>query len=140
MTPAGQEPFGTPLLPTRTAAYLEPGTGCRSLASIVVPSREAQFSALWREGADEPDFRARLPVPGLDGRILPVKDHFLLSRAEQAGADLDARLAALSAAVRQMGEQVVVRLGLSRPYPPGQPGARCWLMADGFFSPHDPQP
>jgi hypothetical protein len=140
VTPAGQEPFGTPLLPRRTAAYLNPGTGCRSLASVVVPAARVKFSALWRDGAGEPDYRVRLPVPGLDERILPVKDHFLLSRLEQASTDLDARLDALNAAVRQMGERVVVRLGLSRPYPPGQEAAQCWLMADGFFSLDDPQP
>jgi hypothetical protein len=140
LTPAGREPFGAPLLATRTAAYLKPGTGCRSLASVVVPAAQVRFSALWRDGAAEPDYRVSLPVPGFDSRILPVKDHFLLSRAEQASADLDGRLAALNAAVRRLGEQVVVRLGLSRPYPPGREEAQCWLMADGFFSLDDPQP
>src|SRR5438874_883027 len=34
----GEAVFGTPLTMTRAAAYLQPGTGRRSLATIVVPS------------------------------------------------------------------------------------------------------
>jgi hypothetical protein len=40
-----------------------------------------------------------------------------------------------------MGDQVAVRLGLSRAFNSrsGEPGV-CWLMADGFFSLTEPQP
>jgi len=105
-----------------------------------VPSAEIHFTALCRDGAGQPDYRVSLPVPDLDRCILPVKDHFLLCRAEKAGAGLDAQLGFLAEAVRLMGPQVVVRLGLSRSFTAaqGQPG-RCWLMADGFFSLNDPQ-
>jgi hypothetical protein len=132
-------PFGCDLLPAHDARYLEPGTGRGSLASIVVPAAEVQFTALWRDGSGEPDVRVRLPL-GPDRPILPLKDHFLLSRVESQ-PDLDERLSLLRSAVRRMGDRVVVRLGLSPPYASanGQPG-RCWLMADGFFSPDNPQP
>jgi hypothetical protein len=140
LTPPDQPLFGSPLKPTRTAASLEPNAGARSLAGVVVPAGAVTFSAAWRDGAGGPDFRVTLPVPSLGERILPVKDHFLLRQAELAGAGAEAPVRALGRAVRQMGEQVVVRLGLSRPYPPGRPDAACWLMADGFFSLLDPQP
>ena len=41
-----------------------------------------------------------------------------------------------------MGEEVVVRLGPSRAFPPGVGcgPACCWLLADGFFSLTDPEP
>jgi hypothetical protein len=47
----------------------------------------------------------------------------------------------LTLAVEQMGEQVAVRLGLSRGFRsmPGRAESVCWLMADGFFSSNDPQ-
>jgi hypothetical protein len=139
LIPPDQALFGQPLKPTRTAAFLEPGCGCRSLASVTLPAATLDFSSAWRDGADEPDFRVSLVVPGLGSRTLPVKDHFLLRQAELAGNE-EAAVRALGRAVRQMGEQVVVRLGLSRPYPPDKPDASCWLMADGFFSASDPQP
>jgi hypothetical protein len=133
--------FGIDLLRASSAFFVEPGTGARSLASVVVPAEEVHFTALWRDGASEPDYRVRLPLPGLGTPILPVKDHFLLCRAEAQAGDLDARLHFLASAVRQMGRQVLVRLGLSRAisFAGGQPG-RCWLLADGFFSLEDPQP
>jgi hypothetical protein len=140
ITPVEQPLFGTALKPTRTAAFLEPGAGSRSLAGAVFATKQIVFSAVWRDGAAEPDFRVTLPVPSLGERVLPVKDHFLLRQAEIAGEGDEAQVNALMRAVRQMGEQVVVRLGLSRPYPPGQADASCWLMADGFFSLTDPQP
>src|SRR5262249_55770624 len=141
LTPGEQHLFASPLCTTRTAAYLAPGTGGRSLSTIAVAVRDIVFSAAWREGTHEPDFRVKLPVPGLDERILPVKDHFLLRQAELAGTGSDTQIHALTRAVRQMGEQVVVRLGLSRAFQStaGQE-AFCWLMADGFFSLVDPQP
>jgi hypothetical protein len=83
-----------------------------------------------------------LPLPGGEERSLPVKDHFLLQRAELAGAELESRVRALAFAVGQMGERVAVRLGLTRPFPgtPHRGEGVCWLMADGFFSLTDPQP
>jgi hypothetical protein len=129
---------------TRAAAYLPSGTGERSLATVLVRRGDLTFTAAVREGAEEPDCRVLLNLPGLQERTLAVKDHFLLRRAEAAGSDPDQRVRTLALAVSQMGETVAVRLGLTRPFSPvegqaGQPG-RCWLMADGFFSYDDPQP
>jgi hypothetical protein len=133
--------FGMKLASTRTAAYLQPGTGERSLATLVVPAQQLHFDAAWRVGNLEPDIRVALPLPDLGNRWLPVKDHHLLLRAERAGSDVDQRLQIVTAAVQHMGEQIAVRLGLSRSFStrPDQPGI-CWLMADGFFSLMDPQP
>ncbi len=134
--------FGAPLLTTRFAAYLPPGTGRRSLATLMVPGDEISFSFSRREGAPEPDIRVMLPVPPMGERLLIVKDHHLLLRSEQiAGGDPARQIAALNTAVMQMGERVAVRLGLSRAFQ-GDPqrAAMCWLMADGFFSLNDPQP
>ncbi len=138
--PADQPLFGAPLEHGHGGSSLPPGHGQRSLASLVVPSAGLSFTALWRDGADQPDYRVSLPLPGAGRRILPVKDHFLLRRAEKTHDDLDARARFLTDVVRLMGAQVLVRLGLSRSFPAanGQPG-RCWLMADGFFSLDDPQ-
>jgi hypothetical protein len=141
-TAASNEPlFGQELSATRTAAYLSPGAGQRSLATLVVPSNRLRFDATWRDGRFEPDIRVELPLPGLGTRWLPVKDHHLLLKAERAANDLDGRLTILNGMMQQMGEQVAVRLGLSRSFPSqaDQPGM-CWLMADGFFSLSDPQP
>lgn len=134
--------FGAPLTATRACAYLSPGCGERSLATLVVPARAVRFGTAWREGSDTPDFRVKLPLAEFGERLLAVKDHHLLSRAERAGADLDAQIAALQGAVSAMGTHVAVRLGLSRPYlaADDRGPALCWLMADGFFSPTDPQP
>jgi hypothetical protein len=140
LAPEGKPPFGAALGCSCAGAYLEPGQGERSLVSVVVPSREVHFSASWRDGAAEPDYRVELPVPGLGRRIIPVKDHFLLCRAEGHAREVDPRVRFLDDTVRRLGESVAVRLGLSRPFAGarGQPG-RCWLMADGFFSMDDPQ-
>jgi hypothetical protein len=141
-TPPDQPLFGAPLTTSRATAYLAPGTGARSLAGAVVPALGIRFTASWREGVAEPDYRVSLALPGLEGRMLPVKDHVLLCQAEGAATDLDGRVRALHRAVGQMGEQVVVRLGLSRAFQaaPGRFEGVCWLMADGFFSLTDPQP
>jgi len=134
--------FGEVFTATRTGAYLTPGAGERSLATVVVPARAVSFGACWREGAAEPDVRVKLPVPGLGERALAVKDHHLLLRAAQAEPNLDRQTALLDDLVRQMGEQVAVRLGLSRSFQntdgPAS-AAACWLMADGFFSLSDPE-
>lgn len=142
LTPPGEPLFGAELTTTRGSAYLAPDTGGRSLAGVIVPAREVHFSAVWRDEVGDPDYRVTLALPGLEGRQLPVKDHFLLQRAEFASPSLEGRVRALTQAVQQMGETVAVRLGLSRPYPvaPDQTRGVCWLMADGFFSLDDPQP
>jgi len=133
--------FGSDLASTRTAAYLRPGTGQRSLATLLVPSSQIRFDAVWRDGISEPDIRVELPLPSLGKRSLAVKDHHLLLKGECAGSDLKQRLEILTAAMQQMGEPVAVRIGLSRSFPgqAEQPGM-CWVMADGFFSLADPQP
>jgi hypothetical protein len=139
---ADQPFFGTELVTTRSAAYLKPDSGDRSLASIVVPAQQIAFAASFREGTPGPDYRVTLGAPELEGRTLPVQDHFLLQRAELASPNLDGQARAMTLAVRQMGRQVVVRLGLSRAFPstPVRGPGVCWLMADGFFSFIDPQP
>jgi hypothetical protein len=78
--------FGTPLLSTRAGGFVQPGNGQRSLTTIVVPSREISFFGCCRAGVLEPDLRVALDVPGLGRRQLPLKDHFLLTWASQAGA------------------------------------------------------
>ncbi len=140
--PAGEDLFGTPLVATRTAAYLEPGDGRRSLATIRVRAAEVRFDACQREGVAEPDVRVTLPVPGLGARSLPLKDHHLLARAEAASPTLDGRTQALRRALGQMGDTVAVRLGLTRSFQPSDSRApgKCWLMVDGLFSLADPQP
>jgi hypothetical protein len=144
LRPAGTPLFGVRLSGTRTAAYLPPGVGERSLATMLLRRGGIRFTAAVREGAGEPDCRVRLNLPGLQERTLPLKDHFLLRRAEAAGSDPNQRVRALTLAVSQMGETIAVRLGLTRPFSAveGQPSqaGRCWLMADGFFSYDDPQP
>jgi hypothetical protein len=138
---AGEPLFGVHLTASRMDAYLKPGTGDRSLATLLVPAEQITFRASLRDGADEPDVRVMFHLPGLEGRLLPVKDHHLLLRAEQAAGNLPAMVRILHDTVRLMGEQVAVRLGLSRAFPTRDdcgPGY-CWLMADGFFSFSDPQ-
>ena len=126
---------------TRYAAYLPPGTGRRSLATVIVPAEEISFSFSRREGAPEPDIRAMLPVQPMGERLLIVKYHYPLRRAEESSNDPARQIAALNTAVMQMGQRVAVRVGLSRPFQSDakQP-AMCWLMADGFFSASNPQP
>jgi hypothetical protein len=133
--------FGAPLTATRSNAYVAPRTGQRSLVSLVVPARCVRFTASWREGTPEPDYRVYLDVPELQGRSLPVKDHFMLQQAESASAAIMGRIEALNRAVAGMGEEIAVRLGLSRSFQaaPGRSESACWLMADGFFSFNDPQ-
>jgi hypothetical protein len=88
------------------------------------------------------DFRVSMPLPDFGERWLPVKDHQLLARFCQGSTNVAEQIEMLGRAVRDMGEQVAVRLGLSRSYQaPGEQGPTvCWLMADGFFSLSDPQP
>ncbi|MCI0459824.1 MAG: hypothetical protein L0Z62_22980 [Gemmataceae bacterium] len=133
--------FGAALTSTRTGAYLAPGTGERSLVTVRVPSGRIDFAASWREWQADPDVRVKLPLADLGERVLAVKDHHLLRKAEEAG-DLERRVERLRQIVRGMGEQVAVRLGLSRAFQneSGPAPTGCWLMADGFFSLSDPQP
>jgi hypothetical protein len=139
--PEDQPLFGAALKETRTSACLPPDTGSRSLVSVTVPVEQIAFTVAQRDGVDEPDYRVTLPIRGRKDRILSVKDHFLLQRAELASPTLEGRRRALELAVRQMGPEVVVRLGLSRAFQatPGRAQGACWLMADGFFSLTDPQ-
>jgi hypothetical protein len=141
LAPPNEPIFGLDLATTRTAAYLRPGAGKRSLATLVVPSNGLRFDAVSREGCFEPDIRVELPLPTLGPRSLPVKDHHLLLKAERGSSDVAQRISILNGLVQQMGEQIAVRLGLSRSFQgrADQPGV-CWLMADGFFSFSDPQP
>lgn len=133
--------FGAELTATRSSAYLAPRTGQRSLISLVVPARAVRFSVSWREGTMQPDCRVSLDIPELQGRSLPLKDHFLLRRAELASSAVAGRMQALTLAVAQMGAEIAVRLGLSRSFQatPARAESACWLMADGFFSFNDPQ-
>jgi hypothetical protein len=126
--------FGTPLLHTRTSAFLVPGIGERSLVTIEARSEFLFFQASKREGVDGVDVRVRIDVPGVGVKEIPVKDHLLLSKAEQeAGAEPIHLARCLRHAVVQMSDRVAVRLGLSRGYHGGRGQERCWLMADGFF-------
>jgi hypothetical protein len=139
IAPTGEPLFGVHLTGTAAAAYLRPGTGCRGLATLVLPTRQVGFHVSWRQGTQEPDIRVELQVPGLSERQLPLKDHHLLMRCEQA-LDLPGRLQLLHRALEQMGDQVAVRLGLSRPFQPrADTSSFCRLMVDGFFSLNDPQ-
>ncbi|HEV3118753.1 MAG TPA: hypothetical protein VGY58_17010, partial [Gemmataceae bacterium] len=141
LVPAEQPLFGAPLTVTYAAASLQTGAGERSLATVLVPRREIKFTAVTRAGAAEPDFRVVLPVQGAGARSLPVKDHHLIRRIESASTSLDGQLHVLTEILRNMGDPVAVRLGLSRAFVSGQSGpTACWLMADGFFSFTDPQP
>src|SRR5262249_10956000 len=112
----GQPLFGEPLQRTRAGAFLTPGTGNRSLATVLLPVKEITFYGCRRAGAEGADLRVELHVGALAGRQLPVKDHHLLSHAEQ-NSTLGGQVRAMQEAVRQMGEMVAVRLGLSRPWP-----------------------
>jgi hypothetical protein len=139
--PAGQPVFGQALTLTHSTAHLTTGQGQRSLATVVVPAAGIRFSASLREGAAEPDVRASLGIVPLGARLLPVKDHHLLLRAESAATNLTALARCLESRVHAMGPELAVRLGLSRPFqndPERSPEA-CWLMIDGFFSLADPQ-
>jgi hypothetical protein len=138
--PATEPLFGAPLAATRTGAYLPPGTGQRSLTTVIVPGNRLVFHACQRQGA-EPDLRVEVPLPELEGKQLMVKDHHLLGRVTAAAAEPEGQARALTEAVRQMGERVAVRLGLTRPFQvsEGRGPGLCWLMADGFFSLADPQ-
>lgn len=133
--------FGAPLGVTPAHAYLAPGNGTSSLTTVRVPVGAIRFHVSQRTGAADMDVRVSLDSHGLAGLQLPVKDHHLLERAEQVAADPDGQRQALEESLRQMGNTVAVRLGLSRPFQPrvGSDPARCWLMADGFFSLTDPQ-
>jgi hypothetical protein len=142
IVPEGQPLFGVPLHKDRHKGYLLPGEGVRSLTSLAVRQNEIELFADQRPDKPGPNYRVRLHVPELAGLVLPFKDHFLMARAEQAAPTETGRLQTLKRAIAEMGETVIVRIGVTRPY--AQPGSSslpvCWLMADGFFSWNDPQP
>lgn len=141
-TTPGEPVFGENLEFTRASAFLPPGHGLRSLATLHVPSDRIVFSVSRREGMEESEVRIGLRIPPLDDRLLPMKDHHLLLKIEQGNLTLTEQAQLLTQTVRQMGEQVAVRLGLSRPFQfnPTSTETRCWLMIDGLFSLTDPQP
>lgn len=142
LVPQGQPLFGVPLRRDKQRAYLLPNEGVRSLTSLVVRPTQIELLVQRRDYKPDADYRVRLHVADLDGLVIPFKDHFLLNRAEEASPADAGRLQALKLALAQMGQRVLVRLGVSRPY--AYPGSSslpvCWLMADGFFSMNDPQP
>ncbi len=131
--------FGAPLVRTASNAYLAPGVGERSLATVILPGARIQFLLTARPGG-RADLRVRLDAPGFEGCLLALKDHFLLRKGEQASANLEVQLGCVREAVRAMGDRIAVRIGLSRPYAPAGGELACWLMADGFFSFDDPMP
>lgn len=137
---AGEPLFGADLNLAQAGAFLKPGTGTRSLATVIVSSADLVFCGITR-GLREAEIRVRIPLPDMGERQIPVKDHFLLQWAGQAGDSLSRQLVALNEGVRRMGAQVAVRVGLSRAFQTSmdKPGY-CWLMADGFFSCAEPQP
>jgi len=141
LTPSGQSIFGQPLQGPPRRTSLAPGTGVRSLAGVMVPANSIVFSREPRPGRDEPTFRVTLDLPEVGRVNLPLKDHFLLLRAELAGDTPEVCLSSLTWFVRQMGDPVAARLGVSRPYQgdPSQADGVCWLMANGFFSLNDTQ-
>lgn len=132
--------FGAPLRVAGSKTLLLPGEGERSLSTLLVPAGQIGFHSnrRARESA-QASRRVDLPFPDLGLRTLPVTDHHLLTWAEQQAQRSGDQAEALNDLVRQMGETVAVRLGLSRPFAgEGQPV--CWLLANGFFSLTDPQP
>jgi hypothetical protein len=142
MASDGELIFGAPLQATYAAAHLEPGTGTRSLVTIVVSPKQLAFTVSRRQGASDQDVRVNLPVPGVGERYLPVKDHHLLCRATAVASESQALPGALDCLVGEMGDAVAIRLGLSRPFQGGGKTVShaCWLMADGFFSLNNPEP
>jgi hypothetical protein len=139
--PPEQPLFGALLQPRWTGGYLPAGTGCRSLVCTLVRADQITFR-LVRKGDDRVSYRVHLETAELEKFMIPVTDHSLLSRAEQAYPGVEERLAWMAQTVAGLGERVAIRLGVSRPYAgdPARDEPVCWLMADGFFSPTDPQP
>jgi hypothetical protein len=136
-TQAASPRFGAQLLTTAMSAYLKPGSGDRSLTTIILPSGEISFEASARGGATDVDVRARLNLPGLGTKLVPVKDHHLLRHGELSATDPAGLARVLRETVAAMGPSVAVRLGLSRGFVSGHGEPRCWLMADGFFPAED---
>jgi hypothetical protein len=134
--PAEETLFGAPLVKTGSSMYLAPGTGKSSLGTILVPGECISFSGSHREGSAEFRIRMAIDFPPLEGQLLPLKDHHLLLKVEKISSDLTKQLQALGNLVQEMGPQVAVRLGLSRPFlsSSNQGTGVCWLMVDGLFS------
>src|SRR5262245_57352930 len=98
--------LASPGIRSYASVHLDPETGTRSLASLLLTPQDVEFSACSRTGAAEPDIRVKIAAAGLQDRTIPVKDHFLLSDAEKATSDLEGQLRSLSAAIVAMGPQV----------------------------------
>ncbi len=133
--------FGAPLRVSGSKTFLLPGEGERSLTTLMAPVGQIRFRAgrRTRESAAT-SIRVELPFPDLGLRTLPVTDHHLLSWAEQQSPRPEDQVDFLNGLVRQMGDRVAVRRGLSRPFAHEGAPPVCWLMANGFFSMADPQP
>jgi hypothetical protein len=138
----GEPLFGAPFVLPEGKAFVPPGHGARSLVTVVVPRDCIAFSVYMRPDKSEPLYRVRLDVDGLREYVLPLKDHCLLGRVQQMAVKLDVQRDVLAHLVGEMGQQVAVRVGLSRAYSAigKEEDAVCWLMADGFFSLANPQP
>jgi hypothetical protein len=121
----GELLFGVPLVKGRATAHLRPRTGKRSLTSLLVHPHQLAFHVGERQGRAAPDHRVHIEAVPLCGLQLPITDHHLLLRAEQAGLEPRARAAALTAAVREMGDPILIRLGLTRPFSPGRTARVC---------------
>jgi len=133
--------FSAPLRVEGSRTFVLPGEGGRSLSTLLVPGGQIRFRTDPRARASAATtIRVELPLPDLDLRTLPVTDHHLLTWAEQQAPRPGDQAEALNGLVRQMGEVVAVRLGLSRSFAGEGQRPVCWLMANGFFSLADPQP
>ena len=110
------------------------------MTTVVLPAR---LHSVRRDEPAEPAGAGRpraIGRAGFGGRLLPLKDHFLVTRAETASPNINGRLRFIQAAVRAMGDPVAIRVGLYRPFAQAGGEPRCWLMADGFFSCAEPMP
>lgn len=139
--PTAEALFGAPLRFAGSRTFVLPGEGERSLSTLLAPVGQIRFRTGQRsQESKQTSIRVDLPLADLELRTLPVTDHHLLSWAEQQAPRAGDQVDALNGVVRQMGETVAVRLGLSRPFASEGKPPVCWLMANGFFSLAEPQP
>jgi hypothetical protein len=137
--PAQGEPlFGTRLQQTAGACCMQAGAGCRSLTTFFVEADRVSIHG-FKVGA-APTIRVQIRAPNMMGKQLPLKDHHLLCRAEEAATDIDGQVRTLQGWVAQMGQWLAIRFGLSRPFAPGTGNPVCWLMVDGIFALENPEP
>ncbi len=95
IAPSDKPIFGVELTQTqRGVCYVAPGTGERSLATVMSPSKEIHFTAHQSEGSGESKYHyhVRLNLPGHGEAILAVKDYSLLCQAAQQATDLDSQV------------------------------------------------